>query len=95
MEKIAIKTWLANSSFGSSNHPSRSGSRRIKIKAGSPSSQKKLPKSQPYGFPIHGCIDGFRKIMWLSIVPSSNDPHVVGRLFYDCVAIVCNFAQHF
>ena len=39
-----------------------------------------------YGFPIHGCIDGFsRKIMWLSIVRSNNDPQVVGRLFYNCV----------
>ncbi|XP_046858691.1 uncharacterized protein LOC124452149 [Xenia sp. Carnegie-2017] len=44
-------------------------------------------KLKPYGFPIHGCIDGFsRKILWLNIVPSNNDPRVVGRLFYDCIS---------
>ena len=43
-------------------------------------------KLKPYGFPIHGCIDGFsRKIMWLKIVSSNNDPQVVGRLFFDCI----------
>lgn len=43
-------------------------------------------KLKPYGFPIHGCIDGFsRKIMWLNIVRSNNNPQVVGRLFYNCV----------
>ena len=43
-------------------------------------------KLKPYDFPIHDCIDGFiRKIMWLKIVPSNNDPQVVGRLFYDCI----------
>lgn len=43
-------------------------------------------KLKPYGFPIHGCIDGFsRKILWLEIVKTNNDPRVVGKLFVDCV----------
>ena len=43
-------------------------------------------KLKPYGFPIHGCIDGFsRKILWLEIVRTNNDPRVVGKLFVDCV----------
>ncbi len=44
-------------------------------------------KLKPYGFPIHGCIDGFsRKIIWLKIVRSNNDPCVVGKLFYDAIS---------
>ena len=43
-------------------------------------------KLKQFGFPIHGCIDGFsRRIMWLEIVRSNNDPRVVGGLFLDCV----------
>ena len=43
-------------------------------------------KLKPYEFPIHGCIDGFsRRILWLEIVKSNNDPHVVGKLFIKCV----------
>ena len=42
-------------------------------------------KLKPYGFPIHGCIDGFsRRILWLEIVKSNNDPRVVAKLFFDC-----------
>ena len=40
-------------------------------------------KLKPYGFPIHGCIDGFsRRILWLKIVKSNNDPRVVAKLFF-------------
>ena len=43
-------------------------------------------KLKPYGFPIHGCVDGFsRRVMWLKICPSNNDPSHVASLFYDCV----------
>ena len=43
-------------------------------------------KLKPFGFPIHGCIDGFsRRIMWLEITRSNNNPHVVGKLFLDCI----------
>ena len=43
-------------------------------------------KLKPFGFPIHGCVDGFsRKIMWLEIVKTNNNPHVIGKLFLDCI----------
>ena len=43
-------------------------------------------KLKSFGFPIHGCIDGFcRKIMWLEIVKTNNNPHVIGKLFLDCI----------
>ena len=43
-------------------------------------------KLKQFGFPIHGCIDGFsRRIMWLEIVRTNNDPRVIGELFLDCV----------
>ena len=35
-------------------------------------------KLEPYGFPIHGAIDGFsRGILWLEVTRSNNDPRVV------------------
>ena len=34
-------------------------------------------KLKPYGLPIHGCVDGFsRKIIWLNVCKSNNDPSV-------------------
>lgn len=43
-------------------------------------------KLKPYGFPIHGAIDGFsRNILWLEVVKSNNDPRVPGRLYLNCV----------
>ena len=38
---------------------------------------------KPYGFPIHGCIDGYsRRILWLSIVPSNKNPEIVGKTIF-------------
>ena len=35
-------------------------------------------KLKPYGFAVHGCIDGYsRKIIWLKVGPSNNNPLVV------------------
>lgn len=43
-------------------------------------------KLKPYGFCIHGCIDGFsRKIMWLEVGRTNNHPGVTARYFLDCV----------
>lgn len=43
-------------------------------------------KLKPYGFPIHGCIDGYsRKIMWLKVGRTNNDPHVIAHHFLECV----------
>ena len=39
-------------------------------------------KLKPYGFPVHGCIDGFsRRILWLKVTKSNNDPRIIGDFF--------------
>ncbi|KAJ8299951.1 hypothetical protein KUTeg_021470 [Tegillarca granosa] len=40
---------------------------------------RRYDKLKPYGFPIHGCIDG--KIMWLNVCPSNNDPKLVAHFY--------------
>lgn len=46
-------------------------------------------KLKPFGFPIHGCIDGWsRKILWLYITRSNNSPHNIATYYLDAV-------QHF
>jgi hypothetical protein len=43
-------------------------------------------KLKPFGFCIHGCIDGYsRRILWLEVAYSNNDPRIVGRYFLDYV----------
>lgn len=43
-------------------------------------------KLKPYGFPIHGCIDGWsRKILWLKVTRSNNKPEIPGKYFLGCV----------
>ena len=45
-------------------------------------------KLKPYGFPIHGCVDGFsRRVMWLKVCRTNNDPSHVASFFYECVKI--------
>ena len=39
-------------------------------------------KLKPYGFPIHGCIDGYsRRILWLHVARSNNNPLLVAQYF--------------
>ena len=43
-------------------------------------------KLKPWGFCIHGCVDGFsRKIMWLMVSTSNNDPLIIANFFLQCV----------
>ncbi|KAK2554102.1 hypothetical protein P5673_024448 [Acropora cervicornis] len=43
-------------------------------------------KLKPFGFCIHGGIDGYsRRIMWLEVGPSNNDPFIVAQYCIDCV----------
>lgn len=43
-------------------------------------------KLKPYGFPIHGCICWYsRRIPWLEVVKSNNDPSVPAKLYLDTV----------
>ena len=43
-------------------------------------------KLKRLGFPIHGCIDRFsRKVMWLVVSTTNNDPLIVDNLFLNCI----------
>ena len=43
-------------------------------------------KLKPYGLPIHGCVDGFsRRIMWLEVCKSNNDPVIPAGFFLHAV----------
>ena len=43
-------------------------------------------KLKPYGLAIHGCIDGFsRKIMWLNVVESNNNPVIIAAKYLEIV----------
>ena len=41
---------------------------------------------KPFGFPIHGAVDGFsRKVLWLTVVKSNNNPVVPVALYLRAV----------
>ena len=41
---------------------------------------------KPYGFSIHGCIDGFsRRIIWLKVAPSNKNPSAIASYYYSAV----------
>ena len=43
-------------------------------------------KLKPFGFPVHGCIDGFsRRILWLQVAHSNNDPRVISSFHVSCI----------
>jgi len=43
-------------------------------------------KLNPFGFAIHGAINRFsRRILWLEVGPSNNDPQIIVRYFLDAV----------
>ncbi|XP_065892437.1 uncharacterized protein [Dysidea avara] len=43
-------------------------------------------KLKPFGFAIHGCIDGYsRRILWLHVSPSNNDPYIIAGYYLNCV----------
>lgn len=43
-------------------------------------------KLKPFGFPIHGAIDGFsRKILWLHLTRSNNSPDNIAKYYLSCV----------
>lgn len=43
-------------------------------------------KLKPYGFAIHGCIDGYsRRIMWLEVTSTNKDAAVIADHFLQCV----------
>ena len=43
-------------------------------------------KLKPFGFCIHGAIDGYsRRVLWLEVSSSNNDPEIVGKYYIDYV----------
>ena len=41
-------------------------------------------KSKPFGFSVHGCIDGFsRKLIWLKVGSSNKNPDVIAHYYLD------------
>ena len=43
-------------------------------------------KLKPYGFCVHGAIDGYsRRILWLEVGPSNNNLMVTVQYYLDCV----------
>lgn len=43
-------------------------------------------KLNPYGFAIHGCVDGYsRQIMWLEVATTNNDPGIAAYYFLKTV----------
>lgn len=43
-------------------------------------------KLKPFGFSIHGCIDGFsRKLIWLEVGTTNKMPEVIARFYLDAV----------
>ena len=43
-------------------------------------------KLKPWGFPIHGAIDGYsRKILWLKVARTSNSPDMIGSFYSQTV----------
>ena len=40
---------------------------------------------KPFGFSIHGAIDGYsRKVLWLKVLCSNNSFSVIGGIYLDC-----------
>ena len=41
---------------------------------------------KPFGFAIHGAIDGYsRKILWLRVLRSNDSSIIIGNIYFDCV----------
>ena len=43
-------------------------------------------KLKPFGFAIHGAIDGYsRHILWLKVGQTNNDPKVIASYYLSCI----------
>lgn len=43
-------------------------------------------KVKPFGFYIHGAIDGYsRRIQWLEVGSLNNDPRIIATFYHDCI----------
>ena len=47
---------------------------------------RRIRQVKPYGFPVHGCINGWsRKVLWLKITRSNNSPDAIASFYLECV----------
>lgn len=45
-------------------------------------------KLKPFGFSVHGCIDGFsRRLLWLEVGPTNKNPEVIAKYYLDAVKV--------
>ena len=43
-------------------------------------------KLKPFGFNVHGCIDGYsRKVLWLEVCSSNKNPRIIAKFYVDAV----------
>ena len=43
-------------------------------------------KLKPFGFAIHGAVDGYsRRVLWLHVSPTNNDPAVIAGYYLNCL----------
>ena len=43
-------------------------------------------KLKPFGFSLHGCIDGFsRRLIWLEVSSSNKKQEIIGKFYLDAV----------
>ena len=43
-------------------------------------------KLKPFGFAIHGAVDGFiRKLLWLNVAISNNNPKIISYYYTTCI----------
>ena len=70
-------------------HRSRHGLRRRVYRSKGPNYLWHIDgydKLKPFGFCVHGAIDGFsRRILWLEEASSNDDPKIVAQYYLDCV----------
>jgi hypothetical protein len=51
-------------------------------------------KLKPFGFAIHGAIDGYsRRILWLHVGQSNNDPRIIAQYFVDYIRSIGGTAR--
>ncbi|CAB3992060.1 Hypothetical predicted protein, partial [Paramuricea clavata] len=43
-------------------------------------------KLKPFGFPLHGAIDGYsRRMLWLKVTRTNSNPAVIAKYYHDCI----------
>lgn len=51
-------------------------------------------KLKPFGFCIHGAIDGYsRRILWLEVASSNNDPEIIAHFYSEYVGLIGGTAR--